>query len=107
MKTKELKEQIKKMSAEELNAELAASQKQLDELEFAHAVNPIENPMQIRSLRRKVASLKTELHVKVTAELEDKVKAEGVTRETVSEFLQKNKFAAPVNKKMVLRAISK
>lgn len=107
MKTKELKAQIKAMSAEELVGKITASQKQLDELKFAHATTPIENPMQIRNLRREIARMKTELHAKVTVVLEEKVKAEGVTRETLSEFLNKNTFAAPVNKKMVLRAISK
>ncbi|MEH0158356.1 50S ribosomal protein L29 [Limibacter armeniacum] len=107
MKTKELKDQIKKMSAEELSAKINESQKQLEELQFAHAVTPIESPATIRSLKKEIARMKTVLHEKVTAELNEKVAAESVTRESVSEFLQKNKFAAPVNKKMVLRAINK
>ncbi|MBB6462075.1 50S ribosomal protein L29 [Flammeovirga kamogawensis] len=107
MKTKDLKEQVKGMSSEELAENVKTSQKQLEDLAYAHAVSPLENPMQLGSLRKQVARLKTELHARVTVELEEKVKAENVTRETSVEFLQKNTFLAPVNKKMVLRAIEK
>jgi len=33
----------------------------LKKLEFAHAISPLENPMSIRSLRKDIARLKTEL----------------------------------------------
>lgn len=33
---------------------------QLKRLHFSHAVNPIENPLTIRAMRREIARLKTE-----------------------------------------------
>lgn len=107
MKVKEFKNQIKSMSAEELATKIAESKKQLEDLKYAHSVTPLENPNKLAVLKKEVARMITELHARVEVELAEKVKAENVTRETVSEFLTKNKFAAPVNKKMVLRAISK
>ncbi|ANQ50994.1 50S ribosomal protein L29 [Flammeovirga yaeyamensis] len=107
MKTKELKDQVKGLSSEELAENIKTSQKQLEDLAYAHAVSPLENPMQLKTLKKQVARLKTELHARVTVELEEKVKADNVTRESISEFLQKSTFLAPVNKKMVLRAIEK
>jgi large subunit ribosomal protein L29 len=32
----------------------------MKKLQFSHAVNPIENPLSIRTLRRRLAQLKTE-----------------------------------------------
>lgn len=39
---------------------IAETELQLSRLKFSHAVNPIENPLSIRSLRREIAQLKTE-----------------------------------------------
>jgi len=39
----------------------------LKKLEFAHAISPLENPMNIRGLRRDIARLKTELKKKEMA----------------------------------------
>ncbi|PWJ39350.1 50S ribosomal protein L29 [Sediminitomix flava] len=106
MKTKELKDQVKGLSVEELVARLADAEKNLENLKFAHAVSPIENPLQIRTERRTIALLKTELHAKVTEIVKEQLKAENVTLETAREFLAKNSFAAPVNLAMVKKLIS-
>lgn len=45
-----------------LNDTIANQEAQLKKLHFSHAVNPIENPLSIRSLRRSIARLKTEQH---------------------------------------------
>jgi large subunit ribosomal protein L29 len=37
----------------------------LKKLRFSHAVNPIENPLSIRTLRRRIAQLKTEQRARV------------------------------------------
>jgi large subunit ribosomal protein L29 len=60
MKTNE----IKSLSAEELKSKLAQEVETLQKLKFAQAVSPIENPMQIRNLRRSIARIKTELTAK-------------------------------------------
>lgn len=39
---------------------IAETELQLSRLKFSHAVNPVENPLSIRSLRREIARLKTE-----------------------------------------------
>ena len=52
------------MSDEELKARIQEDELRLKKLEFAHAISPLENPMSIRSLRKDVARLKTELKKK-------------------------------------------
>jgi large subunit ribosomal protein L29 len=52
------------MNEQDLRAKLEEDKQRLKKLEFAHAISPLENPMTIRSLRRDVARLKTELKLK-------------------------------------------
>ncbi len=53
--------EIKELSVEELQQKLAEIKKEYADLKVAHAVTPLENPMQIRKTRRTVARLATEL----------------------------------------------
>ena len=55
---------IKEMNETDLKARIQEDELRLKKLEFAHAISPLENPMSIRSLRRDVARLKTELKKK-------------------------------------------
>ena len=60
MKQKEVKE----LSMDELNEKLLSFQKELSDLKMTHAISPIENPMQIKNLRRTIARINTELTVR-------------------------------------------
>ena len=53
--------EIKDLSAAELQEKLRQSKKVYSDLKMAHALSPIENPLQIRYARRSVARLATEL----------------------------------------------
>ncbi|WP_088341543.1 50S ribosomal protein L29 [Robiginitalea sediminis] len=53
--------EIREMSVTELKEKLDALKQQYGELKMAHAVTPLENPLQLRSTRRTVARLATEL----------------------------------------------
>ncbi|MDT7832757.1 MAG: 50S ribosomal protein L29 [Flavobacteriaceae bacterium] len=53
--------EIKELSAADLQEKLGALQKNYTDLKMAHAITPLENPMQLRTLRRTVAKLATEL----------------------------------------------
>tara|TARA_X000001036_G_scaffold262389_1_gene243905 strand:- start:259 stop:438 length:180 start_codon:yes stop_codon:yes gene_type:complete len=55
MKQKE----IIKLSKEDLQDKLVKSQKQLEELKMTHSISPLENPLEIKRLRRIVARIKT------------------------------------------------
>ncbi len=55
---------VKEMSVADLKARIQEDEQRLKKLEFAHAISPLENPMSIRSLRKDVARLKTELRKK-------------------------------------------
>ncbi|MDC0355189.1 50S ribosomal protein L29 [Flavobacteriaceae bacterium] len=57
MKQKEVKE----LSIDELSEKLISFQKELSDLKMTHAISPIENPMQIKNLRRTIARINTEL----------------------------------------------
>jgi large subunit ribosomal protein L29 len=63
-KTIDFKKSIQGLSIEDLQARINEDEMRLKKLEFAHALSPLENPMSIRSLRRELARLKTELKKK-------------------------------------------
>jgi len=64
MKQKEVKE----LSVDELNEKLLSYQKELSDLKMTHAISPIENPMQIKNLRKTIARINTELTVRLAQE---------------------------------------
>jgi large subunit ribosomal protein L29 len=53
-------ENLSALSTEALNDKIGEETMRLKKTKFSHAVNPIENPMIIRSIRRTIATLKTE-----------------------------------------------
>jgi large subunit ribosomal protein L29 len=57
MKQKEIKD----LSVAELQEKFSQTKKTYADLKMAHSISPIENPLQIRSVRRTVARLATEL----------------------------------------------
>ena len=58
---------IKALSENELRERIHTEQDSLTKLKFSHAVSPIENPSRIRTARKLVARLKTELRAKELA----------------------------------------
>ena len=56
--------EIKDLSQDQLNEQIAQERERLLRLKFAHAISPIENPLRIRASRKEVARLLTELSVK-------------------------------------------
>ncbi|MGC4034476.1 MAG: 50S ribosomal protein L29 [Chitinophagaceae bacterium] len=52
---------IQGLSESDLKARIGEDELRLKKLEFAHAISPLENPMNIRGLRREIARLKTQL----------------------------------------------
>lgn len=53
--------EIIELSIDELQERLDSSKKSYTDLKMAHAITPLEVPMQLRALRRDVARLATEL----------------------------------------------
>lgn len=53
--------EIKELSVAELQEKLGEVKKNYADLKMAHAITPLENPLQLRSVRRTVARLATEL----------------------------------------------
>jgi large subunit ribosomal protein L29 len=53
--------EIKELSVEELQEKLAIMKKNYTDLKLAHAISPLESPMQLRKVRRTVARIATEL----------------------------------------------
>jgi large subunit ribosomal protein L29 len=52
---------IKNLSLDDLNENLAEQSELFTKLKMNHAVSPLENPKQITSVRKTVARLKTEI----------------------------------------------
>ena len=63
-KTIDFKKSIQSLNEQDLQAKIREDEQRMKKLEFAHAISPLENPMSIRSLRRELARLKTELKKK-------------------------------------------
>jgi large subunit ribosomal protein L29 len=63
-KTVDFKKSITNLNEQDLTARIKEDEMRLKKLEFAHALSPLENPMSVRSLRRELARLKTELKKK-------------------------------------------
>ena len=60
----EFNKSIKDLNTNDLKTRIDEDQLRLKKLEFAHAISPLENRMNIRGLRRDIARLKTELKKK-------------------------------------------
>ena len=53
--------EIKELSTAELQEKLSDTKKTYVDLKMTHAISPLENPIQLRTVRRSVARLATEL----------------------------------------------
>jgi large subunit ribosomal protein L29 len=53
--------EIKELSLADLQEKLGVLNKNYNDLKMAHTITPLENPLQLRSLRRTVARIATEL----------------------------------------------
>ena len=56
--------ELKEMTIEDLSAKLEELKGQYSEMKSRHFISPLENPLQIRSLRRDIARVKTEIQKK-------------------------------------------
>ena len=56
--------EIEKLSLEDLQDKLTEFQKQLFDLKLNHSVSPLENPLQIKTVRKTVARLLTAITIK-------------------------------------------
>lgn len=52
---------IKDLSVDDITEKLQEQKDTLSKMKLSHSVSPIENPMQIKQVRRTVARLNTEL----------------------------------------------
>jgi large subunit ribosomal protein L29 len=53
--------EIKQLSTAELQEKLSETKKSYSDLKMAHTISPLDNPVQLRTVRRTVARLATEL----------------------------------------------
>jgi len=54
-------QEINQLSVEDLKARLTSTSEALVKMKIGHSVTPMENPIQIRDVRRTIARLNTEL----------------------------------------------
>jgi large subunit ribosomal protein L29 len=60
-------QEITKLSDADLKSRIDVFEEKLSKMRISHKVTPLENPIQIRSVRKTVARLKTELCKRVQA----------------------------------------
>jgi len=53
--------EIKELSTADLQEQFGSLKKNYTDLKMAHAISPLENPIQLRDLRKSVARIATEL----------------------------------------------
>ena len=54
-------QEVIKLSNDELKEQLIENKKKFNGLKMAHAVSPLENPIQIKAVRKSIARIMTEL----------------------------------------------
>ena len=64
MKSAKFNEDLRKMSAEELNAKLKELKEELFNLRFQHAINQLDNPQRMVEVKRNIARVMTILSEK-------------------------------------------
>ena len=64
MKATKFTEELKKMSADELNAKLKELKEELFTLRFQHAINQLDNPQKIVEVKKNIARVMTILSEK-------------------------------------------
>ena len=64
MKATKYTEDLRKMSAEELNAKLKELKEELFNLRFQHAINQLDNPQRMVEVKRNIARVMTILSEK-------------------------------------------
>ena len=64
MKSKKFTEDLRKMTAEELNAQLKELKEELFTLRFQHAINQLDNPQKIVEVKKSIARVMTILSEK-------------------------------------------
>ena len=64
MKATKFTEELKKMSADELNAKLKELKEELFTLRFQHAINQLDNPQRMVEVKRNIARVMTILSEK-------------------------------------------
>jgi large subunit ribosomal protein L29 len=52
---------LRDLSEIDLKSRIQEDESRLKKIQFSHAISPLENPMTIRSLKKDIARLKTEL----------------------------------------------
>jgi large subunit ribosomal protein L29 len=53
--------EIKELATKDLQENLGTLKKSYTDLKMAHAISPLENPIELRALRKSVARIATEL----------------------------------------------
>ena len=64
MKTTKFVEELRALSAEELNAKLKELKEELFRLRFQHAINQLDNPQKIVDVKKSIARVMTVLSEK-------------------------------------------
>ena len=64
MKTAKFTEELRSMSADELNAKLKELKEELFNLRFQHAINQLDNPQKIVEVKKNIARVMTVLSEK-------------------------------------------
>jgi len=58
------KAEIKELTNKELQERLQAEAENLSRTKMNHAISPLDNPAQIKTIRREIARMKTELRLR-------------------------------------------
>jgi large subunit ribosomal protein L29 len=56
--------EIRELTTQELQEKLAAEKESLVRLKLTHAVSPLENPSQLKAIRKNIARMNTELSLR-------------------------------------------
>ncbi len=98
--------ETKNLSIEELSDRIISAAQDLENLRFAHAVTPLENPMRIGMLKRDLSRLKTELQAKIITDVKAKAIEGSLHSGNINEFVRNAQYPEPVKAAKVKRYIA-
>ncbi len=99
-----MKQQVveyRNMSVADLHGSIAAEERELQRLKFAHAITPLADPSRITKTRKAIATMKTILSERVAESLSTKIASGEITLENIYAHLGKGEYPITLRKSRV------
>ncbi len=97
--------EIRELTVEDLITSIIEQKDKLKKSRFAHSIAPLENPLIIKKIRRRIARLETELYQRSNEELKQKILDKTLGLNNLSTFMKNNDIPVILKKGNVKQMI--